>query len=58
MDESVTRAAEKAVLASRCLDSACGDLERAGSGEGIADQLAQEMTRVEGLTRELAGLEG
>ena len=62
MDESVTRAIERTVLASRCLDGAAADLgaflRRDGQDGEAADQLAAEAVRVEQLAWEIATLEG
>ena len=63
MDEAVSRAIERTVLASRCLDGARADVEafmrRGGTlGTEAAGQLAAEALRVEQLAVEIARLEG
>jgi hypothetical protein len=63
VDESVTRAVERTVLASRCLDGAADDLaafvRRGGVlGAATAGQLQSEAARVEALAVEIAALEG
>jgi hypothetical protein len=61
MDESVTRAVERTVLACRCLDGAAEDLAAfasRGGKLGSADPgaLQSEATRVELLAAEIAAL--
>jgi len=63
MDDSVTRAIERTVLASRCLDGAADDLSafvRRGGlrGAAAANQLQSDVARVEQLAEEIAALEG
>ncbi len=63
MDESVTRALEGTVLASRCLEGAADDLaaylRRGGAVGGVAaEQLLSERAQVEQIAEEIAGLEG
>jgi hypothetical protein len=62
VDESVTRAIERTVLASRCLDGAADDLaayaRRGGVlGGAAADVLQSEAAKCEQIAQELAGLE-
>jgi hypothetical protein len=62
VDESVSRAIERTVLASRCLDGAADDLaafaRRGGvMGGAAAHQLQSEAERVERIAEEIAALE-
>jgi len=62
MDESVSRAVERTVLACRCLDGASDDLKayaRRGGvlGGAAADLLRDEAAKVEQIAEEIAGLE-